>query len=541
MSAEGAKGTPLFGVPGVGARIGRHRIDGILGRGGMGVVLAARHETLGDRVAIKVLVAHAWETAEAEARFVREAQICAQLKSDHALRVFDVGRLDDESGAPYLVMEYLDGKNLEELVLPKGQAAKPFGVMETADNILEACEVLAEAHAQGVVHRDLKPSNLFLTKRPDGSPLLKVLDFGIAKRAEANGNLTATSAVIGTPNFMSPEQLRATRDVDLRSDVWSLGATLYALLTAKAPFEGTSAAETTVNVLTAAPVPVCVRRRDLPPEMDRIVLTCLEKDPAHRFASMRALADALVAFASPRGRAAHTTLLRRAYGAKANPLAATAYAGTVRIGEGQVFPQVMSGPSRPMHAPPPGSAPPITGAPYNYPGADGTFPEARRDAGESAWAGGPSVAHTGQGGWAPTGPVPAPGSNGLVLGGAIAGIGLVAAGIVLAVVLHFRGSVPVPAAPAPSGDVAKPPPSGPATLAPGEPPPLAPLAPKPEGVPTVGKTPEKSDKSAVPPTVAPPLVLPTPPPPSAIPTVAASALPKVPPSKPKADDLFNAN
>jgi serine/threonine-protein kinase len=539
MSAEGAKGTPLFGVPGVGARIGRHRIDGVLGRGGMGVVLAARHETLGDRVAIKVLVAHAWETGEAEARFVREAQICAQLKSDHALRVFDVGRLEDESGAPYLVMEYLDGKNLEELVLPKGQPTKPFGVMEAADNILEACEVLAEAHANGVVHRDLKPSNLFLTKRPDGSPLLKVLDFGIAKRTEPNGNLTATSAVIGTPNFMSPEQLRATRDVDLRSDVWSLGATLYALLTAKAPFEGTSTAETTVNVLTAAPVPVCVRRRDLPPEMDRIVLTCLEKDPAHRFASMRALADALVAFASPRGRAAHTTLLRRAYGAGANPLAATAYAGTVRIGEGQVFQQVASAASRPIHAPPPGSAPPITGAPYKHPGVEGGFsgvPEAG-----SAWAGGPSVAQTGQGGWAPTGAIAAPpGNHGLVLGGAIAGIGLVAAGIVLAIVLHFRGPV-APAAPAPSGDLASPPASsGAAPLTSSEATPLAPLAPRPEALPVTTKVPEKSDKS---PGSSPSLqsaFLPTPPP-SAPPTIAASALPKVPPSKPKADDLFNAN
>lgn len=533
MSAEGAMGTPMFGVPGVGARIGRHRVDRVLGRGGMGVVLAARHETLGDLVAIKVLVAQAWATAEAEARFVREAQICAQLKSDHALRVFDVGRLDDESGAPYLVMEYLDGKNLEEIVLPKGMPPKVFGIMEAADNILEACEVLAEAHAQGVVHRDLKPSNLFLTKRPDGSPLLKVLDFGIAKRTEPTGNLTATSAVIGTPNFMSPEQLRATRDVDLRSDVWSLGATLYALLTAKAPFEGTSAAETTVNVLTAAPVPVCVRRRDLPPDLDRIVLTCLEKDPALRYPSMRALADALVAFASPRGRAAHTTLLRRAYGAGANPLAATAYAGTVRLGDGQVAPAIAAVAPRAVHAPPPGTAPPITGAPYAYPTTEGAgFPP------EGAGWGGPSVAHTGQGGWAPTGAVPAPSNHGLVLGGAIGGIGLVAAGIVLAVVLHFRGQAP-PAAPvAASGTSTVG--SGAAPSAPTDLAPLQPLASRPEVAPAVGKPPEKADKiPAVPASQGAPGPVASPPPPP--PVVASTAPVKLPPPKPKADDLFNAN
>jgi eukaryotic-like serine/threonine-protein kinase len=188
--------------------LGKYRIERILGRGGMGVVLAAMHLQLNQRVAIKMLVVEA--THDIVARFLREARASVRLKSEHVARVLDVGELPN--GAPYMVMEYLEGKDLSALIRSEGGRT----VEEAVEYVLHACEGIAEAHAAGIVHRDLKPANLFLTKAADGSDTVKVLDFGISKAAtgedpDTGMGLTKTSAVLGSPLYMSPEQMKSPR------------------------------------------------------------------------------------------------------------------------------------------------------------------------------------------------------------------------------------------------------------------------------------------------------------------------------------------
>src|SRR5512132_1665322 len=200
---------------------GKYRVERILGKGGMGVVVAAMHLQLGQRVAIKSLLEDA--TQETVSRFIREARAAVRLKSEHTARVLDVGDLPD--GAPYMVMEYLDGNDLSHLL-------RSGGALPTADAVLyvlHACEAMAEAHSIGIIHRDLKPANLFLTRGADGAPTIKVLDFGISKlmheqQGEDEVQLTRTSALLGSPLYMSPEQLRSAREATVQSDIWSLGA-----------------------------------------------------------------------------------------------------------------------------------------------------------------------------------------------------------------------------------------------------------------------------------------------------------------------------
>ena len=195
---------------------GKYRVESTLGFGGMGVVLAARHLQLDERVAIKVLRDDVTVDAEHVARFLREAQAAVRLKSEHVARILDVGTLPD--GKPYMVMELLEGLDLGRLLQDQGQLARPLAV----DLVLQTCDALAEAHAIGIVHRDIKPTNLFITSRRDGSPLLKVLDFGISKaQSTAELSLTQTSSMLGTPAYMSPEQMRSARNADARSDLWS--------------------------------------------------------------------------------------------------------------------------------------------------------------------------------------------------------------------------------------------------------------------------------------------------------------------------------
>ncbi|HEX3763539.1 MAG TPA: serine/threonine-protein kinase, partial [Kofleriaceae bacterium] len=184
---------------------GRYRIDRVLGQGGMGIVVQAMHLSLHQPVAIKFLVPDMVQTPQVAERFLREAQAAVRLKSEHVARVFDVGAL--ENGAPYMVLEYLEGTDLARF--PRSEL--PIG--RIIDLILQACEALSEAHAFGIVHRDIKPANFFITRRADGAPLLKVLDFGISKTPVTGSNLPATQSVMGTPAYMSPEQMRASRDV----------------------------------------------------------------------------------------------------------------------------------------------------------------------------------------------------------------------------------------------------------------------------------------------------------------------------------------
>ena len=205
--------------------LGKYRVESILGEGGMGLVIKARHLVLDEQVAIKCLRDDVKLDQEAIARFMREAQAAVKLKSEHVARVSDVGTFDN--GTPFIVMEYLDGQDLEVFMREAGTINPALAI----ELMLQATEALAEAHSIGIVHRDIKPTNLFITWRPDGSPLLKVLDFGISKSPMgADLSLTQTQSLLGTPAYMSPEQMRSARAVDARTDIWSLGTVLYEVL-----------------------------------------------------------------------------------------------------------------------------------------------------------------------------------------------------------------------------------------------------------------------------------------------------------------------
>jgi serine/threonine-protein kinase len=269
----------------------KYRVERLIGMGGMGVVVAARHIELDERVAIKMLLPHLPATGEPAARFLREAKAAIRIKNEHVVRVLDVGRTD--TGSPYIVMEYLDGQDLGQLLERSG----PLPVEDTVDYVMQACEAIAAAHALGIVHRDLKPANLFLAAASDGTAFVKVLDFGISKIAETASSqqpgLTSTATVMGTPCFMSPEQLRSTRDVDARADIWSMGAILHALMTGTPPYDGESNADVSAKIIRDAPTPLRVLRAEVPADLEAIVLRCLEKDPARRFADVASLAEAL--------------------------------------------------------------------------------------------------------------------------------------------------------------------------------------------------------------------------------------------------------
>jgi serine/threonine-protein kinase len=272
----------------------------------MGVVVQATHLELDERVAMKFLLPHAVQSGEAAARFVREARAAVKIKSEHVARVSDVGRL--ENGSPYIVMEFLDGADLS-VVLQNG----PLPIDDAVDFVLQASDAMAEAHAAGIVHRDLKPSNLFMSRRADGTPIIKVLDFGISKvnvPDTSDAALTRTTAIMGSPFYMSPEQMRSSKDVDHRTDIWALGVILYELLTGTQPFNGETLPQLVAAILSEAPAAVRSRRAEVPPELDSVVLHCLEKDRDRRFQSVGALAQALVAFASRRSRHTAERIIR---------------------------------------------------------------------------------------------------------------------------------------------------------------------------------------------------------------------------------------
>jgi eukaryotic-like serine/threonine-protein kinase len=271
----------------------RYLVGEVLGDGGMGVVRAGTHLLLGTPVAIKVIHSDLKDDTEAVQRFVNEARAAAQLKGEHIARVFDVGVL--ESGEPYLVMEQLEGISLDQYLAERGTLAEA----EAVDIVLQVCEGLTEAHAAGLVHRDIKPANLFLARRPDRQFSIKILDFGIAKRLHSvSPALTDPGKSLGSPWYMSPEQMLTPASVDARSDVWSLGVLLFELLTARLPFEGEGVPQVCANVLAAAPLRLRHCRGDLAPELDAILLCCLEKEPSRRFDSVSELGHALSPFAS---------------------------------------------------------------------------------------------------------------------------------------------------------------------------------------------------------------------------------------------------
>lgn len=279
---------------------GKYRVERVLGKGGMGVVVAATHLQLGLRVAIKFLLEDA--SKETVSRFIREARAAVRLKSEHAARVLDVGDLPD--GAPYMVMEYLEGNDLSHLV--RSQGALPTA--EAVLYVLHTCEAMAEAHSIGIIHRDLKPANLFLTRGADGALTIKVLDFGISKTltgsdAVAMQTLTDPNAPIGSPQYMAPEQIVDGRSVDARADLWALGVILYELLSGQPPFDAASISHLFVKILHEPQRPLSEMRPDLPEALVGVIAACLTKDPGLRVASCAELRRLLLPFASERMRA----------------------------------------------------------------------------------------------------------------------------------------------------------------------------------------------------------------------------------------------
>jgi eukaryotic-like serine/threonine-protein kinase len=273
---------------------GKYRVERLLGVGAMGIVVAATHVDLHELRAVKLMLPSMLGDVEGVERFLREARAVSKLRSRHVAAVFDIGRM--ENGAPFIVMEYLEGADLKALLAERGVLAPG----EAAAYVSEACEALAEAHAAGIIHRDIKPANLFVATHRGAAPTIKVLDFGIAKMAAAPGaagmEMTSTKEILGTPLYMSPEQMRSMRSADARSDVWSLGVILYRALTGVLPFKGETLTEICMAVLTDLPPRPSSLRPDLPPGLDAVILGCLEKDPARRIGGAAELAIALAPF-----------------------------------------------------------------------------------------------------------------------------------------------------------------------------------------------------------------------------------------------------
>jgi serine/threonine-protein kinase len=291
QSMQDARTTDIGVKPG-DVLAGKYRVERVLGAGGMGVVVAAQHLQLDERVALKFLLPDALANHDLLARFLREARAAAKIKSEHVARVTDVGQL--ESGSPYIVMEYLEGIDLAGWLTERGV----LPIEQTVDFVLQACEALADAHALGIVHRDLKPANLFCVRRAHGETTVKVLDFGISKVTSdmAGQHKTRTSAPMGTPLYMSPEQMQNAKNVDARTDVWSLGCILFELLTGRVPFEAETLTELVLTVVHGTAPPVRALRSDVPEALEQIVARCLEKDRERRFPTVGKLAAALEPF-----------------------------------------------------------------------------------------------------------------------------------------------------------------------------------------------------------------------------------------------------
>ncbi|RLB64630.1 MAG: serine/threonine protein kinase [Deltaproteobacteria bacterium] len=402
----------LEGVPKPGdVIVDKYRVERVLGIGGMGCVVAATHLTLDQTVAIKFLLAKPARNPKNITRFQREAQAAAKIRSDHVAKVSDIGTLP--SGTPYMVMEFLDGEDLADR-LERGSVQ----LHECAEWVLQACEALAEAHQAGIVHRDLKPANLFLAKLPTGAARVKVLDFGISKIVQApgaGGDLTKTSALMGSPLYMSPEQMMSAKAADARADIWALGCILFEALTGQPPFIGDTLPEICSKILTSPPTPLMNLAPNTPPEFEAVVMCCLEKKPENRYANLGELATALAHFAGSKGISSAKTTRRVL---DLPELDDSAFLGGAAV---------------PGYAPPLQAAPP---APY------GAVPAAGDATASGAYGAAPPVAPPGAGFTAPQGGPPHMTAPGAVAQGATFPGGGAQAGV------SQSGVQPAPVAPA---------------------------------------------------------------------------------------------
>jgi serine/threonine-protein kinase len=278
---------------------GKFQIERPIASGASGDVYEATHLGLGTRVAVKVLRPGVQETAELRRkRFMREARVAARIQSDYVVRVFDiVAPPAEEEGPTYIVMELLHGETLAE----RAKRVGPMPIDEAVDYVLQAAKPLAEMHDAKIVHRDVKPSNLFVSREKDGKDRIKLIDFGVAAFrspvARGESTLTFGDAVIGTPRYMAPEQIRSPLEVDARADVWALGVTLFVLLAGAPPFDGQTPLAVMGQIENEEPRPLLSLRADVPREIAAVVHRCLAKDPNARSADARALVEALAPFA----------------------------------------------------------------------------------------------------------------------------------------------------------------------------------------------------------------------------------------------------
>jgi eukaryotic-like serine/threonine-protein kinase len=278
---------------------GRIRLERVLGKGGMGNIWVAEHLALKTRVAVKFMAPEIAEIKEARARFEQEASAAAQIKSPHVVHISDHGITAD--GFPYIVMELLEGEDLWDRLVDAG----PLDLRTTVAIVAQVCKALDRAHARGIVHRDIKPSNIFLLETPDREPFAKLLDFGIAKRISDDvPSETPVDITAGTPQYMSPEQIVSAKQVDSRTDLWSLGVVAYEMLTGRVPFEGDSLGAVAISVNAGSFAPPSHHRPDLPPAVDAWFERALARSLEARFASAKQMSEALLAAVRTPGRAA---------------------------------------------------------------------------------------------------------------------------------------------------------------------------------------------------------------------------------------------
>jgi serine/threonine-protein kinase len=283
----------------------RYRVLRKIGEGGMGVLYACLDTVLSREVAVKLMQRSLAAEPQVAERLMREAMLAAQLRR-HVAQVFDCGML--QTGEPYIVMELLSGRDMYAVLRESG----PVTPEELSAVMLQVCEGLAEAHAQGIIHRDLKPENLFCATEPDGGVLIKIVDFGVSKQLSSRRQRSQTNPTesVGSPQYMSPEQITTPAEVDARTDIWSLGVVMYELLTGVQPFRGAGTAQVCAAVLTEPVPPLSQHRPDVSPALEFIVRRCLEKDRKRRFSDVRQLAAALAALDSAKAHSSRFTSAR---------------------------------------------------------------------------------------------------------------------------------------------------------------------------------------------------------------------------------------